>query len=104
MLCGLVVLATVASTGCCGRLRACVFKWKHCHGCCVPSFDAPAYGGPAPGCATCYAAPADAGVPIVPTGGAPVFGTPLHAPTPLGPPTVTQTSEPPMSPPKAGGK
>jgi hypothetical protein len=102
--CGLFVLVSVASTGCCGRLRNCVYRFRHCHGCCTPSFDAPVYdvpvaAGPAPGCATCFAPPAAAhAIPVSAT--TPVFSAPL--PTQLGPPTVTQTTEPPMAKPGAG--
>ena len=124
VLCGLLVLLTVGSTGCCGRLRNAVYRWRHCQGWCAPSFeapgccDAPAYGGPAyggpayaapgPGCATCFAAPepvhaipvsAPASVQAPIPVGTPVFGAPLPAPTPYGPPTVTQTPEPPMAKP-----
>jgi hypothetical protein len=98
VLLGLFVLASVASTGCCGRLRNCVYRWRHgCGGCCVPSFDAPVYGGPAvgdPGCATCYNGPGAA----VPVSG-PVFSAPYPAPSGIQPPTVQQTTEPPMAKP-----
>lgn len=111
ILCGLFVLVSVTSTGCCGRLRNAVHRWRHCQACCFPSFDAPApvfdapvYGGPIvagpdPSCATCFTPPvAAAPVGAIPVSApAPVFGAPLPAPTPLGPPSVYQTTEPPMN-------
>jgi hypothetical protein len=60
-------------------------------------YGGPVAAGPGPGCATCFAGPDAAHVPVSAT--APVFSAPLPAPasTPLGPPTVHQTTEPPMA-------
>lgn len=122
LLCGLFAWTAFASTGCCGALRNCVYRWRMNHGCCAPGFAGPCDGGyctpsftapvsagpvyggaPAPGCATCYSPPVSPevvahGAPVA----GPVYGAPLHAPAPMNPPGVFQTNEPPMPmPPKA---
>lgn len=109
VLTGLFALAAYGSTGCCCHpVRNAVYRFRQNHGCCTPSFGGgpavgPAFAGPGPGCACGYSP--DLGHPIAPPVGPavgppttplPVYTAPYPAPATMGPPSVFQSTEPPM--------
>jgi hypothetical protein len=107
----LLVAAVVVSTGCCGRIRNCVYRMRHCPSCAVgfdgPVQAAPVAASPVGGCSTCYSgggAPMDIPVHATPVGYPPVVSGPVFTGPIPGIPAPTVTPQSPVPAPMPGEK